>query len=52
MSNSMRSPSSDTYEWRKNGVDGCARIEGCVSLITGGTGGYRNELLGTIAFRG
>jgi hypothetical protein len=42
-----RSPSSDTYEWRKNGVDGCSRIEGCLSLITGGTGGYRNELLGT-----
>lgn len=43
----VRSPSSDVYEWRKNGIDGCDRVQGCLSLITGGTGGYRNELLGT-----
>jgi hypothetical protein len=43
----VRSASSDTYEWRRNGVDGCARIEGCVSLISGGAGGYKTELLGT-----
>jgi len=43
------SPSSDVYEWRKNGVDGCTRVEGCVSLITTGKGGVLNEFLGTDA---
>jgi len=43
----VRSPSSDTYEWRKNGVDGCGEVQGCVSLISGGVGGYKTELLGT-----
>jgi hypothetical protein len=43
------SPSSDVYEWRKNGVDGCTRVEGCVSLITTGKGGLLNEFLGTDA---
>lgn len=42
-----RSPSSDTYEWRNDGVDGCETVEGCLSLVSSGTGGYRNELLGT-----
>jgi hypothetical protein len=43
----VRSPSSDTYEWRRVGVDGCAHTQGCVALISGGTGGFRNDLLGT-----
>jgi hypothetical protein len=41
------SPSSDVYEWRKNGVDGCAEIQGCLALITNGIDGLKNEFLGT-----
>ena len=41
-----RSPSSDTYEWRASGIAGCTAVQGCLSLISSGTGGYRNELLG------
>jgi hypothetical protein len=41
------SPSSDVYEWRAPGVDGCARLQGCVALITSGRGGYQNILLGS-----
>jgi hypothetical protein len=41
------SPSSDVYEWRALGVDGCVRLAGCLSLITDGRGGYLNLLLGT-----
>ncbi len=37
----------DVYEWRADGVTGCSRISGCVSLITTGRGGYKNMLLGT-----
>ncbi len=48
----VRSPSSDTYEWRKDGIDGCSEPQGCLSLITGGRGGYRNELLGASASGG
>lgn len=40
------SVSSDVYEWRKNGVDGCQQVEGCLALITPGTGGLKNMLLG------
>jgi hypothetical protein len=40
------SPSSDVYEWRRDGVDGCAAIQGCLSLITSGHGGFLNVLLG------
>jgi hypothetical protein len=43
----VRSPSSDTYEWRRDGVDGCAHAQGCLALISGGTGGFKNNLLGT-----
>ncbi len=43
----VRSPSSDTYEWRRDGVDGCGQVQGCLALISGGTGGFKNELLGT-----
>ena len=42
-------PSNDVYEWRKAGVDGCAHIQGCVSLISSGTAGYLVGLLGTTA---
>jgi hypothetical protein len=41
------SVSSDIYEWRAGGVDGCARLTGCLALITNGRGGYMNLLLGT-----
>jgi hypothetical protein len=41
------SPSSDVYEWRGDGVDGCVLVGGCVSLVSGGTGGYLVQLLGT-----
>jgi hypothetical protein len=43
------SVSSDVYEWRKDGVDGCAHVQGCVALISSGTGGLKNMLLGTTA---
>jgi hypothetical protein len=39
--------SSDIYEWRAGGVDGCARLDGCLALITDGRGGFMNLLLGT-----
>jgi hypothetical protein len=42
-------PSNDVYEWRRAGVDGCAHVQGCVSLITPGTDGYLVALLGTAA---
>jgi hypothetical protein len=41
------SVSSDVYEWRHEGVDGCAHIQGCLSLISPGTGGFLVTLLGT-----
>jgi hypothetical protein len=41
--------SSDVYEWRRDGVDGCGHLQGCVSLITNGRGGYKNMFLGTDA---
>jgi hypothetical protein len=41
------SPSNDVYEWRAPGVDGCARLAGCVSLITPGTDGFLVALLGS-----
>jgi hypothetical protein len=40
-------PSNDVYEWRANGVDGCGRLAGCVTLITPGRDGYLVSLLGT-----
>jgi hypothetical protein len=41
------SVSSDIYEWRADGVDGCGQIQGCLALITDGRGGFQNLLLGT-----
>ncbi len=41
------SVSSDVYEWRKVGVEGCVHPQGCLSLITSGKGGFHNALLGT-----
>jgi hypothetical protein len=40
------SPSSDVYEWRRDGVDGCGRVQGCLALITNGLDGTENVLLG------
>ena len=39
--------SSDVYEWRRNGIGGCGHVQGCLALITSGTGGLKNELIGT-----
>jgi hypothetical protein len=41
------SPSSDVYEWREDGVDGCGDVQGCLALISSGRGGVRNTLLGS-----
>ena len=40
------SPSSDVYEWRRQGVYGCGRVQGCLALITSGIDGTENVLLG------
>jgi hypothetical protein len=39
--------SSDVYEWRRDGLDGCTALQGCLALITSGGGGFLNILLGT-----
>jgi hypothetical protein len=41
------SPSTDVYEWRAGGVDGCGAVQGCLALITDGRGGYLNLFLGS-----
>ncbi len=41
------SPSTDVYEWRRDGLDGCVQLQGCLALITDGRGGYLNLLLGS-----
>lgn len=41
------STSSDVYEWRRDGLDGCTHLQGCISLLTTGKGGYKNVLLGS-----
>ncbi len=41
------SPSSDVYEWRRDGVDGCGQLQGCLALLTNGRGGFLNLLIGT-----
>ncbi len=41
------SPSSDVYEWRREGIGGCAHAQGCLSLISSGQGGHLVMLLGT-----
>jgi hypothetical protein len=41
------SPSSDVYEWRRDGTDGCTHLAGCIGLISSGTDGYFVDLLGT-----
>jgi hypothetical protein len=40
------SPASDVYEWRANGLEGCAHVQGCLALISSGRGGYLVQLLG------
>ncbi len=46
-SSNSYSLSSDVYEWRRDGIDGCSHVRGCLSLITAGRGGFANILLGT-----
>ena len=46
MSLGYTSLSSDVYEWRAEGVDGCVVVQGCLRLITSGAGGYMNLLIG------
>lgn len=42
------SRSSDVYEWRADGIDGCAEPQGCLAMITSGReDGRKNALLGT-----
>lgn len=41
------SPSTDVYEWRKDGIDGCGQLQGCLALITTGHGGVLNFLIGS-----
>ncbi len=41
------SVSGDVYEWRRDGVDGCGVLQGCLALITNGRGGLLNILLGS-----
>jgi hypothetical protein len=40
------SVSSDIYEWRAPGINGCALVQGCLALITNGRGGLENLVLG------
>ena len=44
---SDNSVSGDVYEWRRDGVDGCGVLQGCLALITNGRGGLLNILLGS-----
>ena len=41
------SVSSDVYEWRRDGLNGCAHLQGCLALITTGGGGFMNVLIGS-----
>ncbi len=41
------SPSSDIYEWRRDGLDGCTHLNGCLALISNGRGGFLTLLLGS-----
>ncbi len=43
----LKSPSTDVYEWRADGVDGCGVAQGCLALLTDGRGGYINLFLGS-----
>ncbi len=45
--NGHTSPSTDVYEWRADGVDGCGEVQGCLALLTDGRGGYINLFLGS-----
>ena len=36
--------SSDVYEWRKNGVNGCAHVQGCLASDHSGSGGFNEPV--------
>ena len=40
------SSSSDVYEWRRGGVEGCVHVQGCLGLVSSGVGGRLVQLLG------
>ena len=40
------SPHSQVYEWREDGIEGCAQLQGCIGLLSGDTGGYFVQLIG------
>ncbi len=44
---SFTTTSSDVYEWRRDGVDGCAHLQGCIGLISSGGPGGLVLLLGS-----
>ncbi len=46
-SSSDTSASSDVYEWRRYGLNGCDHVQGCIALITNGRGGFLTYFLGT-----
>jgi hypothetical protein len=42
------SPSNDVYEWRRDGLHGCAHLQGCLALITpGNSDGFLIQNFGT-----
>jgi hypothetical protein len=39
----------DVYEWERDGVGSCGEVDGCIYLLSGGTGGTASWLLDTDA---
>lgn len=40
------SPSTDVYEWRRQGLEGCTAAQGCLALISSGTGSFLTFFIG------